>query len=276
MDTLIFGALRELLTAAPMIQKSVFIVGGTALWDWWYATEPTIRRSGGILEEPRITKDIDVGVERRTLQVAGDPVALRDALTENGWVTPHPHAFSWSNLRWEGITIEPLVQKEPGDKPGSVVWIRDEHDAKVVRACATLTRLGTFQDLLEECRHESISEFRIARFSQLGLLLSKIIAVANVLSEFRAAERENRSPKAYCERLGKDRHDALLLLGVAVRRGITGLAARKAMDHHRTAIDDDLAIVAQAGRLVPKAILPQDRSGVTELAYAIEQWLAEV
>ncbi len=31
----VFHALQELLEIAPNIQNSVFLVGGTAMWDWW-------------------------------------------------------------------------------------------------------------------------------------------------------------------------------------------------------------------------------------------------
>jgi glycine cleavage system protein P-like pyridoxal-binding family len=100
--------------------------------------------------------------------------------------------------------------------------------------------------------------------------------VANVLTEFSKAEKENRSAGDYCERLGKDRHDALLLLDVAVRRGITGLASRKTVNHHWRAIEEEITIVAEVNKFVPRLVPKQEISGISQMAYAVNQWLVEL
>lgn len=277
-DDRVFAAMRQLLAAAPTIRNNIFIVGGTALWDWWYATIPAIRSSGGELEEPRITKDIDLGVERKTVQVAGDPEALRKALSDNGWRPKEEGSFIWSNQAWGEITVELLAYTEGGDKPGSPVWIRDGANARIVKACATLKRLDPTHGLLEPCRHPSIAEFQVYRFTQLGLLLSKVVAIASVLNEYRDAKREHRDPKDFCERLGKDRHDALLLLRVQepVRRGITGLQAMDAIRQHRRSIVDELADICGLQRAIPDLVPADQHAGLRELSFALHQWLDEV
>lgn len=130
-DDRVFDALRQLLLAAPVIRKNVFIVGGTALWDWWYAIIPSVRHSGGDLEEPRFTKDIDLGVERKTVQVAGHPEALRKALEDNGWRQQQEGSFIWENPAWGEITVELLVYTDVGDNPGSPIRIRIRNSSNV-------------------------------------------------------------------------------------------------------------------------------------------------
>jgi hypothetical protein len=274
-DNRVFEALAELLASAPVISGNVFIVGGTALWDWWYATEPSVRMAGGSLDEPRITKDVDLGIERRTLQVAGDPNALRSALVANGWKQLEPTSYIWTHPRGDGITIELLAHRDPGDQ-GQSIWIRDDMEEKVLRACATLTRLEPIHGLLEECRHESIMQFRIGRFSQLGLLLAKIVAIANVLNEFDLAERERRRPKQFTDRIGKDRYDALLLLNLSVRAGLTNLGSRRAMDEHYEAIKEEVMAVLILRKAVPSLLPASEHAGLRELAHAMAQWLDEI
>jgi hypothetical protein len=208
MDDGVFRALQELLEIAPNIQRSIFLVGGTAMWDWWYATEPSLRARDVILEEPRITKDLDLGVERRALQIAGDPSLLRIALEQRGWRLREQLSFVWVNERWTGITIELLAHINPGETGGSTVWVRDTQNARVLRACATLRRLAPLDGLLEDCRHPTIAVYRLSRLTQLGLLLSKLIAIVVVLDELVLAEREQRPPMTFCARLGKDLRDA--------------------------------------------------------------------
>ncbi len=277
-DDRVFDALRQLLLAAPVIRKNVFIVGGTALWDWWYAIIPSVRHSGGDLEEPRFTKDIDLGVERKTVQVAGHPEALRKALEDNGWRQQQEGSFIWENPAWGEITVELLAYTDVGDNPGSPIWIRDSSNAKIVKACATLRRLDPTHGLLEPCRYPGIAEFQVCRFTQIGLLLSKAIAIVSVLDEYREAKRENRDPKKFCERLGKDRFDALLLLRVQepVRLGITGLQASEAMRQHRKSIEHEIADICQLQRSIPELVPDGEHDGLRELSYAFEQWLMEV
>ena len=275
MDNQVFGALRELLLAAPVINRNVFIVGGTALWDWWYDAAPLVHRAGGFLEEPRITKDLDLSVERQTIQVAGDPEALRVALVDNGWSQIKANAFVWSHPKWKEVTIEILTHKNR-DEQVRPVWIRDKNENKVIQACSTLKRLEPLHGLLEECRHESIAEFRISRFTQLGLLLSKLVAIANVLQEFREAERENREPRSVIDRLGKDRYDALLLLRRSVRSGIVGLSARYAMNEHSPVIDEELASILILQKSIPAKVPANERDHLLELSHVVDQWLGEL
>ena len=117
----------------------------------------------------------------KTVQVAGDPVALRKALTDNGW-KPEEASFIWGNPAWGEITVELLAYTEGGDKPGSPVWIKDGANAKIVKACATLKRLEPTHGLLEPCRHPSIAAFQVYRFTQLGLLLAKVVAIGQWIS----------------------------------------------------------------------------------------------
>jgi hypothetical protein len=274
MDDGVFRALQELLEIAPNIQRGVFLVGGTTMWDWWYATEPSLRAKDVILEEPRITKDLDLGVERRAVQIAGDPSLLRQALERRGWQLREQLSFVWVNARWTDITIELLAHINPGETGGSTVWVRDAQNTRVLRACATLRRLAPLDGLLEDCRHPTIAVFRLSRLTQLGLLLSKLIAIVVVLDELVLAEREQRPPMTYCTRLGKDLRDALQLLGGAVRPGLSNYSSRAAMQQHRKVLEDDLLRIIALSRSIPASVQPELIYQLQELGNALDQWLA--
>jgi hypothetical protein len=276
MDNKVFQALAAVLSGGrPVIHHNTFIVGGTALLDWWYANEPIVRGMDQILEEPRITKDVDLGIERKTLQVAGDPDALRDALQSGGWSQNPQRLYIWTHPIWGDITIEILAHKEQGDN-GNAIWIRNEENEKAVMACATLKRLEPLHGLLELCRHESIAPYGLCRFNQLGLLLAKIVAISNVIEEFISAERERRPAKEYCERIGKDRYDALLLLDLSVRRGITGISARQAMERHRVELEEDLRRLEFLQGGIPGLVPAEEHVGLRILSITLDQWLAEI
>ncbi len=223
-----------------------------------------------ILEEPRITKDLDLGVERRAVQIAGEPTRLRQALGDLGWRLQEPLSYIWINERWRDITIELLVHINPGESGGSTVWVKDAQSTKVLRACATLKRLAPLDGLLEECRHPTIAAFRLSRLSQLGLLLSKLIVV--VLDEIVLAEHERRPPMTYCTRLGKDVRDALLLLGGAVRPGLSNYCAQSALQHHRKVLEDDLQRIIALSRSLPTGVQQPLALQLQELGNAIDQW----
>ena len=272
MDDQVFFALQELLKSAPGIPAGVFLVGGTAMWDWWYVTAPPLRAVDIVLEEPRITQDVDLGMERRALQLAGDPAVLKAALTGTGWIQVPQKEFIWTNARWGNVTIELLASVGPGEPGGQPVWVKDADRAKVLKACATLTRLDPMQGLLEECRHPSIAVYRLARLTQLGLLLSKLIAVSVVLEEFSQAERERRAPSMFCARLGKDRHDALLLLGLSVRAGLSHYAARTALQPRRGLLEEDMHRIIALTRRIPDLVPTSEQLHLRELSAAVDQW----
>jgi|GEM_PF-5069860 len=203
-------ALTELIEHAKL-QGEAVLIGGQALRDW-HARELHIldQRSG--IPAPRSTTDIDLHL------VMPDERARIVPILESDWRQDGEQSFRFHWRRDATVTLDLIEATNPQARSRVKFLARLSTGTGQVSAVRVLPPWIIGCSLCETCFTPTYAGIGLLRLTHLGLLASKLAAVASATEAIAAAKHDRSAVPGWCNRLPKDLQDLRLLLDRAWRQ----------------------------------------------------------
>ncbi len=202
-------ALVDLIDRARL-QGEACLIGGQALRDWHAREVHILERRPGI-PAPRTTTGIDLHL---ALAKGRDRIV---PILESDWRQDTEQSFRFHWRHDATVTLDLIEQTNPAAQSRIKFIARLSTGSGQVSAVRVLPPWIATCALWEPCFAPAFARLGLLRLTHLGLLASKLAAVATTAEAIRTAKADPSAVPEWCARLPKDLQDLRLLLDRAWR-----------------------------------------------------------
>lgn len=192
------------------LQGEACLIGGQALSDW-HAREVHILEQRPGIPAPRTTTDIDLHL---ALAKGKDRIV---PILETEWRQDAEQSFRFHWRQDATVTLDLIEQINPAAQSRITFIARLSTGSGQVSAVRVLPPWIVACALWEPCFAPAFARLGLLRLTHLGLLASKLAAVATTAEAIRTAKTDRSAVPDWCGRLPKDLQDLRLLLDRAWR-----------------------------------------------------------